>query len=100
MVAAWRPGAYRSVGSMSGSFDERSFQTMKDCLDALRSSGPRFLLSCGLQEPHLDACKGMYQHLRGLGLAAEWREAPGGHDWPVWRALLGEHLRFHWNQLK
>ena len=42
----------------------------------------------------------MFERLRGLGLEARWLDAPGIHDWPVWRAMIGDHLRFHWENTR
>lgn len=95
LLGAARPGVFGSIGSMSGSYDARAFETVKGAADSLRSAGQRYLLSCGHDEPHFADCHAMFEQLRRLGAAAEWTDAPGTHDWPVWRALLEAHLRFH-----
>lgn len=95
VVGAWRPDVFGSIGSMSGSYDDNAFAVARASAQAIRSAGQRHLLSCGLDEPHLDTCRAMFEELARLGVDARWVDAPGTHDWPVWRELLGAHLRFH-----
>ncbi len=99
-LGARHPGAFRSVGSMSGSYDGRLARAVDESGPAMREADQRHLLSCGRDEPHLRSCQGMFERLRGLGLSASWLDAPGIHDWPVWRELLGAHLRFHWENVR
>lgn len=99
VLGATSPELWSSVGSMSGSYDDRCGRAIEGAARAIRASGQRWLLSCGEQEPHFAACRGMYEELRRNEIDASWAAAPGTHDWPVWRALIGAHLRFHWAQL-
>jgi enterochelin esterase-like enzyme len=95
VVGLARPEVFGALGSMSGSYDARAFDALRRFAPSARQHGQRLLLSCGLGEPHLAACRALYEEAVGLGLEAEWAQAPGTHDWPVWRELLGPHLRFH-----
>ncbi len=95
VVGAWRPEVFGSIGSMSGSYDARAFDAVRSAAASVRASGQRYVVSCGRDEPHYGTCREMFQSLEGLGVAARWLEVPGPHDWPVWRALLGAHLRQH-----
>ncbi|MBK6518841.1 MAG: hypothetical protein IPM79_13500 [Polyangiaceae bacterium] len=95
VVGAWRPDVFGSVGSMSGSYNGRAFEAVRTSAPTMRAAGQRLLLSCGHDEPHFRDCRAMFETLERLGLPSRWVDAPGSHDWPVWRALLGAHLRFH-----
>ena len=95
VVGAWRPDVFRAIGSMSGSYNGRAFEAVRASAPAMRAAGQRLLLSCGHDEPHFRDCRAMFEALERLGLSSRWVDAPGTHDWPVWRALLGAHLRFH-----
>jgi enterochelin esterase-like enzyme len=95
VVGLERPDVFGGIGSMSGSFDERAFVAARDRAERARAHGQRLLLSCGLGEPHLGACRAMFDELRRLGVDATWADTHGPHDWPTWRALLATHLRFH-----
>jgi enterochelin esterase-like enzyme len=95
IVGAWRPMIFRSVGCMSGSHDDRTFSTIRACADAMRSAGQRYLISGGTEEPQLGLFRAAHRALAEAGLDPAWREAPGGHDWPLWRGLLAAHLLHH-----
>ncbi len=45
---------------------------------------PRLHLSCGDQDPLLDATRRFAASARRRGLAPVLRVGPGGHEWPVW----------------
>ncbi|MBI2395573.1 MAG: hypothetical protein HYV09_38765 [Deltaproteobacteria bacterium] len=98
LVAASRPEVFRSIGSMSGSHDARSFDAIAACAPAMREQ--RHLVSAGHGEPHLDTCRAVHHTLGAHGVESAWIDAPGDHDWPLWRALLPRHLSFHWSNLR
>jgi enterochelin esterase-like enzyme len=95
IVGAWRPTVFGSVGSMSGSHDDRTFSTIRACADAMRGAGQRYLISGGTEEPQPGLFRAVHRALEEVGLDPAWREAPGGHDWPLWRGLLAAHLQHH-----
>jgi enterochelin esterase-like enzyme len=99
LLGAWRPHVFGSIGSMSGCHDPRTFQAIADCAPAMREAGQRHLVSAGHAEPHLGTCRGVHEALQKAGVHSEWLDAPGHHDWPLWRAILGRHLAFHWRNV-
>lgn len=99
VLGADRPDLFASIGSMSGSYDARASARIEQRARAIREAGQRWLISCGLDEPHFARCRALYEELRRSDIDASWADVAGGHDWPVWRALLGAHLAFHWGQL-
>ncbi|MFO0549746.1 MAG: alpha/beta hydrolase-fold protein [Polyangiaceae bacterium] len=92
-LGALEPRIWRSVGSMSGSYDERTFAAIRE--RAVRGGRRRYLVSCGLGEPCYALCRSVFDELERLGAEPQWAEVEGGHDWPTWSALLGVHLKFH-----
>lgn len=63
----------------------------------LRSAGGRFpalWLEVGRQDPYLDENRALAAALRELGVAHQFLERDGGHQWAYWRAHLGEGLRW------
>ena len=99
MLGAWRPTTFRSIGCMSGCFDQRSFEAIASAAPAMRAAEQRYLLSCGLGEPHLDTNRAAAHALREVGVPVSWQELPGEHDWHLWRESLVRHVRFHWQHV-
>lgn len=100
VLGAARPHVFRSVGSMSGSHDRRTFEVIHRQADAIRSSGQRYRISCGRDEPHVEDSWAVTRELTRRGIAADHAEGHGNHDWPTWRAALTGHLRFHWENVR
>lgn len=93
VVGAWRPGVFASIGSMSGSHDARTFEAIAACAGEMR--GQRHLVSGGHGEPNLETGRAVGRALVEHGVEATFVDAPGGHDWPLWRSILPAHLAFH-----
>lgn len=100
MVGAWRTGVFGSIGSMSGCHDDRTFEAIRNHADRMRAAGQRYRVSLGLGEPHGDACRAVARELVAAGVGTDAVEAPGSHDWPLWRDVLPGHLQFHWQNVK
>lgn len=100
IVGATRRHVYRSVGSMSGSHDDRTFATIRSEAGGMRESGQRYRIFSGLDEPPLHTCRAVARELDRAGVPAVFAEAPGGHEWPLWRGALPAHLAFHWDNIK
>ena len=45
-------------------------------------------ISCGRQDPRLDATKKMTEELRKRGIEVVYTDWPGNHEWKVWRCAL------------
>lgn len=98
ILGAWRPNVFGSIGSMSGCHDARTFEAISACASQLR--GQRYLVSAGHGEPHIGTCHGVHDALRHHGIDSSWTDAPGIHDWPLWREMLPRHLGFHATNLR
>ncbi|MCC6522869.1 MAG: hypothetical protein IT373_09430 [Polyangiaceae bacterium] len=99
LVGAWRTDTWRSIGSMSGCHDARSFEAIRTGAPAMRQADQRYLVSCGSDEPQLGTCREVCRALDAAGVPNAWHEAPGAHEWPTWRAALERHVRFHWEHI-
>lgn len=98
LLGAFRPDVFGSVGSMSGCHDARTFEAIS--ANASRMSEQRYLLSAGHGEPHIDSCRAVHHALSHHRVPSSWTDAPGHHDWPLWRDLLARHVTFHWSNLR
>lgn len=66
-------------------------------LDALITGAgilPPLRIDCGLDDPYLESNRILHRQLRRAGIAHQYVERPGGHDWPYWSATLEHTLRF------
>jgi enterochelin esterase-like enzyme len=100
VVGAARHHVFRSVGSMSGCHDGRTFDAIRAHAGGMRGASQRYLVSCGRDEPHKDDSRAVARVLGEHGVAAEHTEGLGNHDWPTWRDALWGHVRFHWQNIK
>lgn len=100
VLSAVRHEVFRSVGSMSGSHDERTFATIREYAGAMRWAGQRHLVSCGSSEPHVETSRSVARVLDGAGISTKYAEGQGDHEWPTWRGALVGHLRFHWENIR
>ena len=66
-------------------------------LDALQQAGaplPALRLLCGTEDRLLDANRALHGGLQAAGIAHQYAEIPGGHDWAFWSRHLEDTLRF------
>jgi putative tributyrin esterase len=64
-------------------------------VDLLADTGtalPPFRIRCGSSDPLAARCREMVTELAQRGIAADYYEAPGGHDWTYWSAQLPDLL--------
>lgn len=47
-------------------------------------------ISCGREDPRLDATKKMTEELRKRGIQVVYTDWPGAHEWKVWRCALAD----------
>lgn len=66
-------------------------------LAALRAAPgplPPLRFDCGRDDPYLASNRALHAALEAGGIAHEYAERDGGHDWPYWTAALEDTLRF------
>ena len=64
-------------------------------LDRARARGavlPALKVDCGTDDPFLAGNRAFRDALRSRGVALDYAEFPGGHDWPYWRTHAAESL--------
>lgn len=55
---------------------------------------PPLRIDCGLDDPYLAANRELHRGLQRAGVAHQYFEGSGGHDWAYWSATLQHTLRF------
>jgi S-formylglutathione hydrolase FrmB len=119
-----RPGEFASVSSLSGGFisfvdpapeqeervrpllgpyhgNEERYAAV-DLFTRIRKQAasdatfPPLYLHCGAEDWILGYNRAMRRFLKEQGVACEYRESPGDHDWPFWRDASADLIDFHW----
>jgi S-formylglutathione hydrolase FrmB len=61
---------------------------------------PPVLLRCGTEDRLLEGNRDMHAFLDKQGIACEYKESPGKHDWPYWKGVSADVIDFHWRSLQ
>jgi S-formylglutathione hydrolase FrmB len=94
------------AGSRDAEFDREVLRVFgpdpsggEDDLFALASrlsgEAPALRFDCGTDDFLLDSNRAFAAHLSELGVAHEFQEFPGGHDWGYWDEHVREGIAFH-----
>ena len=59
-----------------------------------RATCPSLRIDCGLDDAYLEANRELHRQLQRAGIAHQYAESPGGHDWTYWTTTLEQSLRF------
>lgn len=62
-------------------------KTNRNCLPTLR-------FDCGTEDPLIEANRELHRALTRLSIPHDYKEFPGGHDWPYWTEHIRETLAF------
>jgi S-formylglutathione hydrolase FrmB len=114
------PGLFSSASSMSGVLDITMHQAKKWELDRVfgpfdknqeiwerhsavgiltaleKVKAPPLLVTVGRSDPWvLGDNRLFHEKLKSLGVAHDYQEKAGGHDWAFWTSELPEHVAFH-----
>ena len=73
---------------------EPSSTSVLAALQAAQGPLPALRLDCGQSDALIQANRQLHQDLLDIGIAHEYEEFEGGHDWIYWRAHLADALRF------
>jgi len=60
-----------------------------------RQSLPALRLDCGLEDHLLDQNRSLHAELQRLGVAHQYHEFPGGHNWDYWEQQIPAALAWH-----
>lgn len=80
-----RPGSYTALA------EDRS---VLDIMLRHRDRLPPFRFDCGTTDPLIAHNRELHRALEGAGIAHDYAEFPGGHEWPYWETHLADSLRF------
>ncbi|MBL9129486.1 MAG: esterase family protein [Verrucomicrobiales bacterium] len=61
---------------------------------ARRDRLPRLRFDCGTEDPLIEPNRTLHRQLEAAGIAHDYAEFPGGHEWPYWEKHLEDSLRF------
>ena len=74
--------------------DESDPLNVIDCLKAHAQRLPPFRFDCGTEDFLVEPNRELHRQLTEGGIAHEYQEFPGIHDWPYWQEHLADSLRF------
>jgi S-formylglutathione hydrolase FrmB len=79
------------LGSYGCAPEDRSvFETMARNRDSL----PPIRFDCGTEDPLIKLNRQLHAQMQSAGIAHQYAEFPGGHEWPYWELHLREMLLF------
>jgi putative tributyrin esterase len=58
-----------------------------------RTTLPELRFDCGVDDPLIDSNRALHAMLEAEGIAHEYTEFPGGHEWSYWQQHMAESLR-------
>jgi S-formylglutathione hydrolase FrmB len=110
-LAGRHPGRFVAAAGLSSATDVEQLDALieerrdgwageaadRRVLDALRQAAaplPALRLACGTEDPLLGANRALHGALQAAGIAHQYAEFPGGHDWAFWSRHLEDTLRF------
>ena len=57
---------------------------------------PQIRIDCGTEDFLLEDSRSIHARFDQLGVAHEYAEYPGVHDWDYWDRHIQEAIAFHW----
>jgi putative tributyrin esterase len=82
------------VGSLDSYVIDDRRRSVLGAILANRERLPRIRIDCGSDDLLIAHNRELHESLEAHGIAHEWDEYPGGHEWAYWNAHLPEALRF------
>jgi enterochelin esterase family protein len=96
VLGSGHPYVFSSVGAMSGSYDQRVFDSIRHNAEAIKKYDVRFHISCGHGDASADVSRALAEAIRSEGIYVEYYQNPGPHDWEFWGPAIAGNLEFHW----
>ena len=85
-------------------FGENPVDGPNDCFSLAhridRSMAPALRIDCGTEDFLIQSNRDFHAHLEKEGIAHEYQEFPGSHEWGYWDKHVQEALAFHRKALK
>jgi len=90
-----RPIEHDYVSALVGALSSDGYDLFK-LAERRRPTGerPALRIDCGTDDFLLESNRDFHRHLDALGIAHEYAEHGGGHDWDYWREHLPETIEF------
>lgn len=85
--------------SASDAYRDLAFYPRFERLAATRAKLPLIYLHCGAEDRLIGESRNLHAFLTRLGVAHEYHETAGGHDWAYWSSTITPVLEFHWKSL-
>ena len=82
--------------SQEDKVDEDVFNTFQQ----YRNSLPPIRFDCGMNDPLIKFNRELHRKMLEQEIPHDYKEYPGGHEWPYWEEHIGESLRFFANKLR
>gem|GEM_PF-1903054 len=95
-LSALHPDLFCSVGAMSGSFNDMSYEMILENREEIKKNRNRYILSCGSNDAGRESTQTMAKFLSSLGIEVEHYENQGPHEWDYWRSFYPTSMEFHW----
>ena len=80
--------------SRDGWSDDPADRSVLAALTGATAPLPPMRIDCGFDDPYLEANRALHRALQRTGIAHQYAESPGGHDWEYWSVTLEHTLRF------
>ncbi len=92
---AERPMGHAFASALAAAMPAEKYDVFR-LAERLAGSGPlpALRLDCGLDDALIGPNRAFHARLEAAGIAHEYAEHPGGHDWRYWRDHVGETLAF------
>ena len=82
------------VGDISGYDVAPEDRSVADAIVAADDGLPPLRFDCGGDDPLIEPNRALHARLEAEGIAHEWSERTGGHEWAYWETNLPDALRF------
>ena len=92
------PELNRIFGRKPAGSDHDLLELARRCKKA--GTLPKIRIDCGTEDFLLEHNRQYHQHLDKMGIAHEYQEFPGNHNWDYWDLHVREALDFHGKNLK
>lgn len=99
-LSAIHPDLFCSVGAMSGTFNDMSYELILENRDEIKKNRNRYILSCGTGDAGKEATRTMAKFLSSLGFEVEHYENQGPHEWDYWKSYYPTSMEFHWKSFE
>jgi len=99
-LSALHPELFCSVGAMSGTFNDMSYEMILENREEIRKNRNRYILSCGTNDAGRESTRTMAKFLSSQSFEVEHYENQGPHEWDYWKSYYPVSMEFHWKSFE